>query len=84
MKELEVILLVKNWTQKDLAEAAGYSTSTISQVISGQRKAWPKLRRELAKTLGVEEDFLFDEEGNLKETKATSVTIPLQGRKERR
>jgi transcriptional regulator with XRE-family HTH domain len=39
---------------RDLAQAAGISTDTITALEKGRRKAWPRNVRKLADALGVE------------------------------
>ncbi|WP_174734552.1 hypothetical protein [Mesobacillus harenae] len=44
----------------------GIHPTNITMVEREHRRAWPKLRRQIAEELGVVEDLLFDEKGNLK------------------
>jgi transcriptional regulator with XRE-family HTH domain len=43
----------------ELADALGVSRNTFYDVARGTRRAWPKLRRDLAEYLGVPEVHLF-------------------------
>jgi len=78
MKALEVAMLERGITQKELAEMIGRTPSTISQITNGHRKPWPKLRREIAEALHIPENELFDEKGNLIESDAEYIKIPLK------
>lgn len=48
-------------TQRDLAEAAGVSTDTVSEIERGVRAAQPSTTRKLAEALGVEPSELMKE-----------------------
>jgi len=78
LTRVEEELLKRGMNQKELAEALGYSTSVISQVVGGFRKTWPKLRREVAGYFELAEDELFNQDGTLKESEAEFITIPVR------
>lgn len=50
-------------SQADLAQAAGVSPTTISNLEGGTHRAYPKTVRKLAAALGVEPAALYGEEG---------------------
>lgn len=63
---LELVRRGKALTLKQLAEKVGVGEGLVAQVEGKHRRAYPKLRTELAKVLGVDEQRLFDEEGFVK------------------
>jgi len=46
-------------TQRDFAALLGLKPPTLSPVENGHRQAWPKLRADAARLLGIDEDELF-------------------------
>jgi transcriptional regulator with XRE-family HTH domain len=52
----------KNLTQVALAKKLNISRGLIAQVEAGWRRPYPKLRRKLAKALGVSEEELFEKD----------------------
>ena len=48
--------------QKQFARLVGYRPSSISQVETGARRAWPALRQRCSEVLGVPESELFGDE----------------------
>ncbi|MCL6442801.1 MAG: helix-turn-helix domain-containing protein [Alicyclobacillus sp.] len=63
MNALELVRRSRGLKAKEVAEAIGVSVSVLSHVERGGRKPYPRLRRELARVLGVKEDVLFDSSG---------------------
>src|SRR3712207_7624028 len=57
---------------RDLAEAAGVSTDTITALEKGRRKAWPRNVRKLAVALGVEPRELMKRSRDRKSTRLNS------------
>ena len=47
--------------QRELAAALEVARSTLASVETGHSKPWPKLRRDAARFLGLEESELFPE-----------------------
>ena len=78
MSELKAIMLERGLTQRELAQKINQSSSTISQILGGFRKPWPKLRREIAEALQVPEGKLFNEEGDCIKTSKEYVMIPVK------
>jgi transcriptional regulator with XRE-family HTH domain len=58
---VKTALTVRGETQLDLARALGRSPNALYPVLNGQRRAWPKLRREIADYLELPEAELFPE-----------------------
>ena len=52
----------KDILQRELAAALNVRRSTLAGVEAGHSQAWPKLRRDAARLLGVEESELFPED----------------------
>ncbi len=50
-------------TQVELSRRARIASPNLSAIEHGQRQAWPKARRRLAKALKCRESELFPEEG---------------------
>ncbi len=46
----------KNWTQTDLGKRIGKSCSFIAHLENGYRRALPKVRKQLARVLGIADD----------------------------
>jgi putative transcriptional regulator len=69
MTKLEYVRREAGLSQVKLAKRIGISSTAIVQVERGHRKCWPKLRKQLARILEVEEENLFDEEGWPKKVK---------------
>ncbi|MED5244973.1 helix-turn-helix transcriptional regulator [Priestia sp. LL-8] len=63
MTKLEYVRREAGLSQIELAKRIGINSTAIVQVERGHRKCWPKLRKQLAQILEVEEVNLFDEEG---------------------
>jgi len=78
MTRLKAAILEQGLTQRELAQMINQSPSSISQVINGFMRPWPKLRREIAEALHIPENELFDEKGNLIESDAEYIKIPLK------
>jgi putative transcriptional regulator len=66
MNNLELYRRKKGISQTQLGLKIGIHPTNITMVERGHRRAWPKLRKQIAEELGVLEELLFDEEGNLK------------------
>jgi len=60
-------------SQTKLACKVGIAASTLSAFESGRVEPWPKVRKALAKALGVKETDLF---GDKNENIAVSLTAP--------
>jgi len=60
-------------SQTKLACKIGIAASTLSAFERGRVEPWPKVRKAIAKALGVKEIDLF---GNKKESTAVSLTAP--------
>lgn len=56
---VKVALAQRGETQKQLAEAVGYSPTTLRAAINGHTSPWPELRRRVAEHLGQPEADLF-------------------------
>lgn len=63
MNAIEFRRREKGLSQADVARRNGLNSSLITQVERLHRRAWPKLRRQLAETLGLPETELFDADG---------------------
>jgi len=50
-------------SQVELSRRARIASPNLSAIEHGDRKAWPKARRRLAKALSCQENYLFPEEG---------------------
>jgi transcriptional regulator with XRE-family HTH domain len=59
--ELARMRVARGLQQKELATLLGVKPSTLSSVENAHRAPWPRLRRECARLLGVEECELFPE-----------------------
>ncbi|MFJ7995471.1 helix-turn-helix domain-containing protein [Peribacillus frigoritolerans] len=66
MNNLELYRRKKGMSQTQLGLKLGIHPTNITMVEREHRKAWPRLRKQIADGLGVAEELLFDEEGNLK------------------
>jgi hypothetical protein len=55
------LLVTRGVAIVDLAREMRYSTNHLRAVIAGKRTPTPRLRRELADALGVDEGSLFDQ-----------------------
>ncbi|MGG3466772.1 helix-turn-helix transcriptional regulator [Neobacillus pocheonensis] len=74
MNNLEFFRRQKGLTQTQLGLKLGIHPTNITMVEREHRRAWPKLRKQIAKELGVLEELLFDANGNLKRgTKNESI-----------
>ena len=47
-------------TQRELAGLLGVARTTLSNVENGHVRAWPRLRSDASRVLGVPEDDLFE------------------------
>jgi putative transcriptional regulator len=63
MTVLEVIRRNNGISQTELGRQIGINPTSIAQIERGHRKSWPKLRKQLSETLGIDENLLFDEQG---------------------
>jgi transcriptional regulator with XRE-family HTH domain len=70
LEELKRVRRSKGLTQQDLAELAGVSQYTITEIETGRREARPSTLRKLAKALDVEVADLF------RESEAPKVLAP--------
>ncbi len=68
----------KGWTQSDLAEEAGLTLETVSNVEIGRHEPRPSTLRKLARALGVEVADLFLEPDSLKAAAPQSLQERLQ------
>ncbi|RXZ00951.1 helix-turn-helix domain-containing protein [Fictibacillus sp. S7] len=66
MNKLEHTRRKLGLSQTQLGLRLGIHPTNITMVERGHRRAWPKLRKQLAEALGVVEEDLFDDYGNLK------------------
>jgi putative transcriptional regulator len=66
MNNLEYYRRKKGISQTQLGIKLGIHPTNITMVEREHRRAWPKLRKQIAEELGVVEGELFDEKGNLK------------------
>lgn len=78
MTRLEALRLQKAWTQRELAEKLHVSSSIISQIERGFRRAYPKIMKELAKVLEVDVEILFDADGTPKIVEEEYIVIPVK------
>jgi putative transcriptional regulator len=60
---LEFLRKKSGLTLIELGRTIGINSTSLVQVEKENRKAWPKLRKQLAEALEVQEDILFDEFG---------------------
>ena len=67
--ELDATITIDKVSQIELAKRIGINSTAIVQVERGHRKCWPKLRKQLARILEVDEANLFNEEGWPKKVK---------------
>jgi lambda repressor-like predicted transcriptional regulator len=67
MTELQRVSKDKFGSLRKMARKAGISESSLFLINSGHRKAWPKLRRQIAEAVDMPETELFDTDGWLKE-----------------
>ncbi|MBE3563855.1 MAG: helix-turn-helix transcriptional regulator [Hydrogenibacillus schlegelii] len=63
LTRLALIRRSQGIAQVELARRSGVSASVIAQVERGDRRAYPKLRRNLSEALGVPVEALFDSDG---------------------
>jgi repressor LexA len=77
-QNLKKLLISKKWYQKDLAAAAGLSTSVVSDYISAKTLASPGVIEKMAEVLGVEKSDIDPTYAKLSEQKNPSL-IPLVG-----
>jgi transcriptional regulator with XRE-family HTH domain len=69
MNNLEFYRREKGLSQTKLGLRLGIHPTNITMVEREHRRAWPKLRKQLAEELNVVEDQLFDKDGNVKRGK---------------
>ena len=62
MNKLRETRLAKGLNQRELSERVHTAQSLICAVECGRAKSWPKLRKRLAKVLGVSASELFPTE----------------------
>ena len=67
MSKLKKIREAEGISQTLLAARLRVGQGTVSEIENGKRYAWPKLRRRMARILGVRESELFDERGRVLE-----------------
>lgn len=63
MTRVEFLRRERGWKQKDLAQLYGGHSCDVSQIEQGIRKPWPRVRKDIADSLGVSEEDLFDRNG---------------------
>jgi len=63
MTKLERVSREKFGSMRKLAESLGLTPACIHQVSGGYRRAWPKLRQQIAAALEIQESELFDTAG---------------------
>lgn len=51
----------RGWSQIELARRVGISPEVLRHILAGRRPSWPKLRREIAELLEIDERELFPE-----------------------
>jgi len=61
IERLELVLEKKGWTQRKLAEKAGFTEESLSRWFNGKNKPYPRKVITLAKILGVDADWLSGE-----------------------
>ena len=59
-KNIKHVLVDKNITQKELAEAMGVSDGYISYVVNGYKIPSAEMRKKIARVLGVKEKEIFE------------------------
>jgi transcriptional regulator with XRE-family HTH domain len=64
---LQEQLDLHNWTASDLAERAGVGPSTITRILTGERKAGPDVCTKIAQALSEDPDKVFRLAGILPE-----------------
>lgn len=75
---LKKLLVSKKWFQKDLAAAAGLSTSVVSDYLKAKTLASPGIIEKMAEVLGVEKSDIDPTYAKLSERKNPSL-IPMVG-----
>lgn len=78
MTKLEALRRQRGWTQREVAEALHVSSSIISQIEKGFRKAYPKIMRQLAEVFEVEVSDLFEDDGTPKPLEEEYLIIPVR------
>lgn len=63
MTRIEFLRREQNMTQRALAEKISNWACNIAQIERGHRKPWPRIRKDIAEALGVDEQDLFDRAG---------------------
>lgn len=61
-KKLQIAMLERDMTQKELAEKSGLSTNTIYSVVNMKRLPGSKALSEICKTLGVSREYFLGDE----------------------
>jgi transcriptional regulator with XRE-family HTH domain len=64
MTKIEYLRRKMGWSQTKMAQLMGLSSSNLTLVERGHRKAWPNLMQKISEVLEVDQEELFDEEGN--------------------
>jgi transcriptional regulator with XRE-family HTH domain len=77
---LVVLRLIRDWTQNDLADAAGLSFSAISRYEGGSRPASPDLLRELVAAMGFPPHLLARTRSFLRWARAAGASYLADGR----
>ncbi|MEM5008355.1 helix-turn-helix transcriptional regulator [Priestia megaterium] len=68
MNNLELYRRKKGLSQTQLGIRLGIHPNNITMVEREHRRAWPKLRKQIAQELDVPEEQLFYENGDLKKS----------------
>lgn len=66
----------RNWTQEELAEAAGISKSFLSDIENGKRNISSESALKIADALGISLDYLIRGEAGKREREREPVRIP--------
>ena len=66
----------RNWTQEELAEAAGISKSFLSDIENGKRNISSESALKIADALGISLDYLIRGETGERERQRQPVSIP--------
>lgn len=56
---VKVRAAARGWLLREVAERIDVTPGTLALVVNHHRRAWPKIRRDLAELFGVEEADLF-------------------------
>ncbi|OIJ16502.1 transcriptional regulator [Anaerobacillus alkalidiazotrophicus] len=63
MTLLEYLRKEMGMSQVQLSKKISVNPTAITQIERGNRKSWPKLRKQLSQVFGVDENLLFDSDG---------------------